>query len=85
MKLLQRARCCQPQFIAFSASIAHLNPVWMTTFMLVKLLPTAKAIRTEVDPIPYGTDRICALDSDGMSEIGQTPVTLCLHARFVDS
>ena len=56
----------------------------MATFMLAKLLPTTKAIRTEVDPIPYDTHRICTLDSNGMSEIDQTPVTLCLHAWFVD-
>ena len=84
MKLLQKAKCYQPQVIWVAANIAHLNPVCMATFMLEKLLPTAKAIRTEVDPIPYGTDRICALDSNGMSEIDQTPVTLCLHARLVD-
>jgi hypothetical protein len=56
----------------------------MATFMLAKLLPTAKAIRTEVDPIPNGTHRICALDSNGMSEIDQTAVTLCLYAGFID-
>jgi hypothetical protein len=69
MKLLQEARCCKPRVIWVAANIAHLNPVRMATFMLAKLLPTAKAIRTEVDPIPYGTDRICTLDSNGMSEI----------------
>jgi hypothetical protein len=69
MELLQKARCYKPQVIWVAANIAHLNPVCMTTFMLAKLLPTAKAIRTEVDPIPYSTRGICALDSNGMGEI----------------
>lgn len=42
----------------------------MTPFMLAKLLPTTKAIRTEVDAIPHCTDGIGALDSNGMGEIG---------------
>jgi hypothetical protein len=85
MKLLQEARCCKLQVIWVVVNLAHLNPVSMATFMLAKLLPTTKAIRTEVDPIPNCTHRICALDSNGMSEIDQTPITLCLYARFVDS
>ena len=85
MKLLQEARCCKLQVIWVVANFAHLNPVCMATFMLAKLLPTTKAIRTEVDPIPYCTHRICALNSNGMGEIDQTPITFCLYARFVDS
>ena len=69
MKFLQEAKGCKPQIIWVAAGIAHLNPVCMATFMLAKLLPTTKAIRTEVDPIPYSTHGICALDSNRMSEI----------------
>jgi hypothetical protein len=69
MKFLQEAKGPKPQIIWVAAGIAHLNPVCVATFMLAKLLPTAKAIRTEVDPIPYSTRGICALDSNGMGEI----------------
>lgn len=57
----------------------------MASFMLAELLPTAKAIRTEVDAIPYCTNRVCALDSNRVRKIDKAPVTLCLHAWFVDS
>ena len=69
MKFLREVKGCKPQIIWVAAGIAHLNPVCVATFMLAKLLPTTKAIRTEVDPIPYSTRGICALDSNGMSEI----------------
>jgi len=69
MKFLQEAKGCKPQNTWVAAGIAHLNPVCMAAFMLAKLLPTTKAIRTEVDPIPYSTRGICALDSNRMSEI----------------
>ena len=85
MKLLKNARCCKPHVVWAAADIAHFNPVCVASFMLAKLLPTTKAIRTEVDAVPHGTDRICTLDSNRMSEIDQAAVTLCLHAGFVDS
>ncbi len=70
MKLLQEAKGYKPQIKWVATDITHLYPVRMATFVLAKLIPTAKAIRTEVDPIPYCTHGICALDSNGMSEIG---------------
>jgi len=63
--------------------MAHLNPVCMAPFMFAKFLPTTEAIRTKVDTVSYGAGRIGTLDSDGMGKIGQTPITLCLHARRV--
>ena len=69
MKFLQEAKGRKPRIIWVAAGIAHLDPVCVTTFMLAELLPTTKAIRTEVDPIPYSTRWICALDSNGMGEI----------------
>ena len=85
MKFLRKARRCQPHDAWAAANIAHLNPVCMASFVLAKLLPTTKAIWTEVDAIPYGTNRVCTLHSDRMSKIGQAAVTLCLHAGLVDS
>lgn len=85
MKLLQKAGRCKPHVTWAAADIAHLNSVCVASFMLAKLLPTTKTIRTEVDAIPYSTHRICALDSNRMRKIDQAAVTLCLHAGFVDS
>jgi hypothetical protein len=85
VKFLQKARCYKPRVAWAAADIAHLNPVCVASFMLAKLLPTTKAIRTEVDAIPYSTHRICALDSNRMCKIDQAAVTLCLHPGFVDS
>lgn len=86
MKLLQKAGRCKPHVTwATAIIIAHLNSVCVASFMLAKLLPTTKTIRTEVDAIPYSTHGICALDSNRMRKIDQAAVTLCLHAGFVDS
>lgn len=85
VKLLQKARCCKPHVVWVSAKSAHLNPICMASLMLAKLLPTTKAIWTKVDAVPRDTHGICTLDPNGMGKISQTPVTLRLHAGFIDS
>jgi hypothetical protein len=84
MKFLPRSECCKPHVGWATAEFAHLNPVCMASFVLAKLLAITKAIRAKVDTIPYCTHWIGTFYSDRVGKIGQTAVTFCLYARFVD-
>lgn len=56
----------------------------MPSFMITKLLPTAKATGTYVDAIALLTNRIRAFYSNGVSEITGTGVAFDLEAWFTD-
>ena len=62
----------------------HLDSIRVTSFVLAEFLATTKTSRTKIDTISYNTRRVGALDPNGMCEIGQTSVALCLYARLVD-
>lgn len=53
--------------------------------MLVELLPRTKARRTDVDSLVVGALRICALDTDSVSEVACAYIALVLYSGFVNS
>jgi hypothetical protein len=75
---------CKPHVAWVPTEVAYLDSIRVTSFVLAEFLSATKTTRTKINTISYNTRRVGTLDPNGMCEIGQTSVALCLYAGLID-